>query len=1333
MKRVLLILLPPLIFLILAAIGLKYWAIPYAEVWALKKLKTYSEINLPVVIEAEGIQFHILKTAASVEKITVTTKKDLQKFTDRVNIESLKVSLDLFQLLTGRLQISAILVDSPEARVQLDPILDTPSKPEPLPLNLVFEWLEKIPVDRIFVHNLNLELQSQKRKSSAHLQGADLLLGNHQNTLTGRLDVPRLNLVVFNHGPLETRFDISVALGRDTLRITRAGARYGESEIVVKGEFDKFSQVTLRPMGSLEASGDFKLQELMQQVRPIFSGHKLPALNGEATAKVAIKISGRINDALQIAGKMDLKTKNVSVDAFTLGNASVQGIFRGNSIIFPEIQINHPAGQARLIDTDIQLNQNLEFKTQAKVSKLDLQKLFQSLNLKSIPVWMSLQGELPCQGQMKSPIKITCDANISVENLLVTSDYHNQKAVIADIAMMTAKGSTEITEKGVTYKAQLTIGNTPHSNTGESSGGVEFAKGFKVSYSSPRLDFSNIRNLANLKFKGYGSLEGSTSGDSHAAVFDMKLRLQEFSFENYYLGQINGLLAYERGHLSLRDVNGFLPKSSYLGSLDVNLVDSKIVGRIKAPTLDLADLVKVFEERYRFPLSVRASGAADISFSGPLDFWKMSYQLDSKFRNGQLAGEAFDELMLNAQSTQGNLQIQKASVRKNAANVIATGGISPQKDLNLKLEGRNFRLDESDFVAKISSNIFGILNFTSQIHGTVTEPNISLRGSITETVLDEQEVPSSFFDLKIRKTVMEGNANLFGHRIQADWLLPFNSSPMRLRLKTVDWNYASLLSVLSGNAYQNEYDSSLTADVDLQSETGQWQKASGLVQIKNLFLKRGNLSFRNPDPIQVKMDAGKIRIQNFNLEGPQNSIQLKGQDFTLNSLNVNLVANTELRLFHMFFPFLDDLGGAIQASATFSGSLFKPQILGSLTTNNSFVKIKGLPHPIERIQAEVNFSQTKVLINSVKAQMAGGAVSADGNITINEYRDIPTSIRISLEGVNLNIPDKVRTSGSADLLLSGKWFPFLLSGTYKVSSGIFEREFTEGGGDSGLNSSRQSVYLPKILRQSTFESLILDVQILFEKSFLVKNSLVDGSVQGNLQVKGSASNPILLGRLQADKNTKLIFKDKAFEVQTANVLFNNPEEINPELYVSAQARVSDYDIMILAQGPAKNLKSLRLTSVPPLPEQDIISLLALGVTSSRSADTSAAGREQSVQAGYELGFAIMSQPINKQLQDRLGLNVQFTSSFDTTRNISVPKVTVSRKLSSKVNASASRTLGSDANDVEVKLRYLINQNVSAVGSYENSQTLQGGQGLNNTARPKENIFGLDLEFRREFK
>jgi translocation and assembly module TamB len=1319
-KRVLLILAPPLVTLILLAVAIKYWALPSAEDWALKKLKSYSEQNLPVVIEAERIQFHLIKPSAAMEKITITSKSEIQKYTEKISIESMKVNLDIFQLLTGRVQISAVLVDSPTASLKLDPILESPSKPEPLPLNLVFDWADKIPLERVFLHNVHLKLFSLKHKSSADVQGGDLLLNNHLTSLSARMDIPRLDLVVFEQGPLQTRLDLSATLSRESLKITRAGARYGESEIILKGEFDQFQKVALHPRGRFEANADVKFQEILQQLRPILSEYKIPQIQGEATAKINLSMDGLD----KLSGQMDVQTKDVSIASFAIGSASVQGVFKGKSLSFSEAEIVHPAGKARLINTDLQLEENLNFKTTLRVSELDLQKLFVSLNLPNIPVWVDIKGEMPCQGQIKMPFKVTCEGSVHAENILVTSDHKNRNAVIVDITRMSAKGSTEITDKAITYKAQLQAG----ANTGESTGTIEYAKGFNINYSTPRLDVINIKNLANLKFKGYTSIEGSTSGDSSAATFNMKLKAQDFSFEDYYFGQVNGNLSYKKSHLYIEDISGLLPKSTYQGSLDVNFHESRITGRVKAPTLDLSDLVKVFEQQYLFPLTVRGGGNAEMSFSGPFDFWKMSYQLDSHFKGGQFAGESFDDLVLNAQATEGNLQLQKAVVKKAGGVMTASGGISPQQEMNFKIEGRGFRLDESDFINKISSSIFGILNFTSQVRGKIKEPEVSLRGSITETVLDEQEIPSSFFDLKVRRNLMEGNANFFGHRIQADWLLPFGNSPLRLRLKTVDWNYASMFSILGGNSLQNEYDSSLTADIDLRSESGQWQKATGNIQIKNLFLKRGNLSFRNPDPIQIRMDDGRIRINHFSLEGPQNSIQLRGQDFTLNNLNVNFVANTELRLFHMFFPFFDDLGGSIRSSATISGSMFKPQILGNLTTDNSFLKIKGFPHPIERIQADVSFSQTKILINSIKAQMAGGVVSADGNILIRDYHDIPTSIRLTLDSVRLNVPDKVRTSGSAELMLTGKWFPFLLSGTYRVSRGVFEREFTDDGG-AGPNT-RQSVYLPKILRQSNFEPLILDIQILFERSFLVKNSLVDGAVQGNLQVKGPLSHPILLGKLQTDKNTKLTFKDKIFDVQSGTIQFTNMDEINPELYISAQSRVSDYDINLLVQGPAKNLKNIRLTSVPPLSEQDIVSLLALGVTSTRM-DQSVGSRDQAAQTGYELGFAIFSQTVNKQFQDRLGVNVQFTSSFDSTRNISVPKVTVSRKLSNKVNASLSRALGEQDTN-EAKLQYLINQNVSAIGSYQDTSNLQS-QGINGGENRKENIFGLDLEFKKEFK
>ncbi|MNT10238.1 hypothetical protein D3C72_1450580 [compost metagenome] len=97
----------------------------------------------------------------------------------------------------------------------------------------------------------------------------------------------------------------------------------------------------------------------------------------------------------------------------------------------------------------------------------------------------------------------------------------------------------------------------------------------------------------------------------------------------------------------------------------------------------------------------------------------------------------------------------------------------------------------------------------------------------------------------------------------------------------------------------------------------------------------------------------------------------------------------------------------------------------------------------------------------------------------------------------------------------------------------------------------------------------------------------------------------------------------------------------------------------------------------------------------------------------------------------MGLNLQFTSEFDASRNISVPKVTVSRQISEKLKASGSRPVG-DSESYDIKLEYKLNNNVTAIGSYEERGT-QENNSLSGTQRESISVFGLDLEFKREFK
>ena len=265
-----------------------------------------------------------------------------------------------------------------------------------------------------------------------------------------------------------------------------------------------------------------------------------------------------------------------------------------------------------------------------------------------------------------------------------------------------------------------------------------------------------------------------------------------------------------------------------------------------------------------------------------------------------------------------------------------------------------------------------------------------------------------------------------------------------------------------------------------------------------------------------------------------------------------------------------------------------------------------------------------------------------------------------------------------------------------------------------------------MLKEKTFDPLALDINVFLENKYLIKNSQVEGYVNGNIQLKGPLSNILVFGKLEIEKATKLYFKDKTFELQSGLVNFASTTEINPELYIAATSRVNEYDINLLIQGPAKTA-STKMTSSPPLAENEIISLLALGVTSSQL-EQNVQSKDQATQTGYEIGAAVLSQSaLTKNLKNKLGLDIQFVNQFDSTRNIGVLKATASKKLSNKIQATASRSLTEAGTDV--KVQYFFNKNVSAVGNWEGREV----ESVQTSERQSQSVFGLDLEFKREFR
>ena len=1319
MRRVFWILITPLVLIFILGLIVDLLIFPKVTDWAINSAKGVLRKDAHVEFSVGETHMTLLRFSIFLDDVKIVPLADSKIPLQNIHVGQVQLRLDPLELLLGQLRLAAIVLDDLNLIVDLDGFPQNKDGPKALPINEIFKWSEKIPISRIGLRKSRISVVSKKFDIEASLSPLDVVLSNNSQRLTLRIYSPTVSLN-------SQRFAEPAAISLEALAILERRQLTLQSQMMSMGQTINLtstlknpSQLLIEPTGEIKVKISSDLKPLGEKLKNFISA-TFPELSGQAQLESEMTVKGWRN----YQGRIELNTKDIKIGNFDVGDLRTKAQIDDQDIRLDEIKINHPAGQATLRKNSVKLVAPYNFKSNISVTKLDLQQLLQSLNLHRVPVWMSAQGEFPCEGQFTN-FEMNCRGSMKVQDLIVKTGIAETEKVIVETPEGGAEGTLHVDLDKVSLKTQTHFGD----GHGPVDGEVFYKKGFDFRFKTESLDFKNIKQLSGLDLKGETALDGFTRGDSKSAILNLNTHINNFVFNKYILGTLKGLIRYEKGHLNVSQIIGGLPSTSYKGQVDVDLIDSTLKGAFQFNKTDLQDVALAFQNIYKLPLAVSGAGTANVDFEGPFNFWKMSYHLTSQFRTGQLQGESFSNFIFNVDSHNGLIEAQQIEMQKGGSQIRMSGSIQPDQMAKLAFVGTNLRLEESELVNKIKNNLLGAFNFTGDLTGPIMNPDLTIKGHIAELIVDEQELPSSFFKIKLNHESIEVDANLFGNKIQGELKIPWGLShqPLKIRAKTIGWNFASVLSLMGASQLQEEYESQLTSDIDLVSESGDWTAMTGDVSIKNIFLKRGSSSLKNPEPLEAKFNQGLIRLKKFNLKGPSTDIQIKGDDFSFNNLNIAISAYSDLRLVHILVPFLEDLGGPFQLQATLSGRYNKPEVLGNANVENTFVKIKGFPHPLEKLKADILFSHTKIVIQNIKGFIANGNITGDGGVLINGLKDFPTQIRIHAEGLNLNVPEKIKSQGDADLTFTGRWFPFVLGGVYNVSSALIEKEFTDS--NSTKNQVRDSIYLPKVLKEAAFDPVLLDLQVNLQRNVQIKNSQMDGLITGQVQVKGPPANPILTGRINLEKSSKLMFKSNIFEVQTGNVSFNNPSELQAELYISAQSRVSDYDVNLLVQGPSSN-PLIKLSSVPPLPDQEIISLLALGVTSQKLEQSQS--RDQATRVGYEAGAVFLNQiGLNRGLQNSLGVNFELSSAFDNTKNVNVPRVTFRKKLSRKWSTSYSQGVESGQGPREVKLQYQINSNLSGVGSWE-SRDFQEGTSVRSGTKD-QSIFGMDLEFKREFK
>ena len=1321
-KSRLIVYLTPLLTVLVVVLVWLQFAKPALINYVKSQIPKVNSSQKVAAIQIQDFDISILKLQVSVIGLHVEFVDPKIKLKP-IQIGRIDAQLDLFNLIIGIPRVSKLTIDS--ADVSFDIPEDNSNDPLPdIPIEKIFSEKENVAVNHLIITNSNVNLTHPKLSSDIQIKLQQARLSNLKNKIELVLTPVDVTLLGPNQSPIVATVNLDSSLSPTSLNVNTLQVNVLNSQLKAEAVFNEYKTLLRSPLGQAQFSSQLNLDDVRNLALRLFpQKNRIPSITGKIQSNGNIEIKSIDN----ISGQIDLSTTQVALDHFKLGQADVKATISKNQVLINEVNIEHVSGHAQLKNIKIEQKPPYKFSSKIDFENFELQKLFQSIGLNNIPASVTATGGANCEGLLSPRPFVNCTVESQFSDVWVKASL-KEPLYIVKLKQGQVRGEVKIDSEKVGYHATINLGKE---STGTSHGEVGFSTGFNINYESNNLNFADVETLAGLDFKGTIKIIGTTSGDTDHGLINATVSASNAEIEKFRLGNFSSVLSYKDANLNFTNLVAVIGKSDLAGQLNFNFKDSTLTAKVDSKNIQGEDILFILNQKFNLPFELTGQGAANVNVHGPFNFWKLNYNLDANLKQGSVGGERFETFNASLISDGKKIDFKDVRLKKLKSHLLVDGAIitegsEPQFDLKLKLNP--LQLEESDYVLKYAPSIAGTGYSDGTVTGTLSQPNLTTNITLNQVTYEKIEYPNSQGRLQINNKNFSFNGQFFGRQIQTDVVWPWSErDPFYAKVLVQDLNPLFLLPLVSLPQPGSDFYSRLNAEVDLSGRNRILSQADGFIKVSDFLIQRGNQSLKLTKPSSLLFKSGLKQMEEFILSGEDSHLKLRMDNNTSTRVKMNVDADLQLRLFHFLVPFAQTLSGTLLLNSQFIFKDSEFEVLGEGEISDGLIGLKGFPQPIQKIHSPIEFSKSKIILSDIIGQLGTSDVTGYGQVEVLGSKNIAVQLKAIADNVQLEFPSKVNTQGKANVLFSGNWLPYNLKVDYKVTQGLVENDFEPDSKQS--LTLKASSFLPPQQAQMLSPSLALDINVDLTNGILIRNKLLEGEAKGNLQVQGTPEQPILIGKINIDPGSKLIFKDKPFEIQSAAIQFQGTKEINPDIYISAASRVSDYDISLLVQGLAKNL-TITPTSQPPLSQNDIFTLLALGVTNQNqnlSSDT------QQRQTGLEVLAAISNQSqLNKKIQEKLGLTLQLAPSIDSTKNIAVPKVVVSKKINKKINASYSKPFTGNDQNQEVKLQYLYNNNVSFQLNYQNVDTTEQDQ-ITNTNNTNKSILGLDLEYRDEFK
>jgi len=454
------------------------------------------------------------------------------------------------------------------------------------------------------------------------------------------------------------------------------------------------------------------------------------------------------------------------------------------------------------------------------------------------------------------------------------------------------------------------------------------------------------------------------------------------------------------------------------------------------------------------------------------------------------------------------------------------------------------------------------------------------------------------------------------------------------------------------------------------------------------------VAIQNQGPITASLDQGELRIQSLHLAGPQTDLKATGT-FSLQTeaVNATVKANSNLDILQRLNREVVS-SGDISLSADVRGTPARPLINGRIELRNASINYTEIPNGITNANGVVQFNGSSAAVQNLTAEVGGGKLVLSGYAA---YRDTPRfGLHAKATNARMRLQPGVSAVADANIQLTGGTQASMLTGSVTIDQITYAPTSDFGSILSRAAPPVESPSEPSPL----LDNMKLDLQVRTSPSLAVLSAMAENlSLDTNLQVRGTASRPGVLGRISITKG-QLLFFSSTYTVNSGTVSFYNPVRIEPVLNLSLETQAKGVDVTLKVAGPIDNM-TLSYTSNPPLQFQEIVNLLATGKTPTSDPNLLVNQPSQPPQTFEQMGeSAIVSKaiadPVASRLQRVFGVS-QLSIDPTFTRGSDLPQaqLTLQQRISSNMTFTYVTALN-DPNTQIVRVEWAMNPQWSAI-------------------------------------